>query len=113
MRRFLGGVDGVGSAPAARLALVRLLVGGYTLVYLVKRRAKFRRVNRTDPKLFAPVGPVRALNRPVAAPVADARRDQEFTLGGIGGVDEPAQRERRGQDCLTHDESLSAGPADQ
>ena len=73
--------------PAARLGLVRALVGGYTLVYLARRRKMLRKVARTDPTLFAPVGPVRVLRRPVPAPVADALNDATlvstalFTLG--------------------------------
>ena len=73
--------------PAARLGLVRALVGGYTLHYLARRRKMLRKVARTDPELFAPVGPVRVLRRPVPAPVADALNDATlvsaalFTLG--------------------------------
>ena len=63
------------SAPAARLGLVRALVGGYTLVYLARRRKMLRKVVRTDPAMFEPVGPVRALRRPVPPPVADALND--------------------------------------
>ncbi|GAA5160535.1 hypothetical protein GCM10023321_43400 [Pseudonocardia eucalypti] len=75
------------SAPARRLGLVRAVVGGYTLVYLLKQRKKFRRLGRTDPSLFAPVGPVCALRKPLPAPVADALLDATvassalFTLG--------------------------------
>jgi hypothetical protein len=39
-------------------------VGGYTMAYLAPRRQMLRRVVRTGPELFAPVGPVRALARP-------------------------------------------------
>lgn len=75
------------AAPAARLGLIRALVGGYTFYYLARRRKMLRQVVRTDPELFAPVGPVRALSRPVPAPVADTLNDATlvstalFTLG--------------------------------
>lgn len=69
----------VDTAPAHRLGLVRLLVGGYTLRYLWRQRDKHRRLSRTDPAHFAPVGPVRVLRRPLPAPVADALTDA--TLG--------------------------------
>lgn len=75
------------ATPAARLGLVRALVGGYTFYYLARRRKMLREVVRTDPELFTPVGPVRALSRPVPAPVADTLNDAAlvstalFTLG--------------------------------
>jgi hypothetical protein len=75
------------ATPAARLGLVRALVGGYTFYYLARRRKMLREVVRTDPELFTPVGPVRALSRPVPAPVADTLNDATlvstalFTLG--------------------------------
>jgi hypothetical protein len=77
----------VRAVPAARTGLVRALVGGYTLVYLGRRRQMFREVTRTDPALFKPVGPVRALRKPLPPPVADALSDATlvstalFTLG--------------------------------
>lgn len=76
--------------PAARIGLVRALVGGYTLAYLVPRREMLRRVVRTEPELFAPVGPVRMLARPLRPTVADALNDATlvstalFTLGAGG-----------------------------
>ena len=76
--------------PAARLGLVRVLIGGYTLHYLLRRRRMFRDVVRTGPELFAPVGPVRVLARPVPPAVADALNDATlvstalFTLGAGG-----------------------------
>ncbi|MDQ3154779.1 MAG: hypothetical protein M3R63_24635 [Actinomycetota bacterium] len=63
------------ATPPARLGLVRALVGGYTLVYLARRRRMFRRVVRTERALFAPVGPVRALHRPLPPRVADVVND--------------------------------------
>jgi len=65
----------VSATPANRLALVRALVGGYTLYYLGRRRAMFHEVARTDPKAFCPVGPVRVLRRPMPPRVADAITD--------------------------------------
>ncbi|WP_211241421.1 hypothetical protein [Pseudonocardia spinosispora] len=73
--RALKGLGGVVAAPPARLGMVRLLIGGYTFYYLRKRRDAFHRLNRTDPALFAPVGPVRVLRKPIPAPVADALND--------------------------------------
>jgi hypothetical protein len=76
--------------PAARLGLVRLLVGAYTLQHLLSRRRLFRDLVRNRPELFAPVGPVRVLARPVPPAVADALNDATlvstalFTLG-VGG----------------------------
>ncbi|MDQ3763440.1 MAG: hypothetical protein M3460_17970 [Actinomycetota bacterium] len=76
--------------PAARIGLVRVLVGGYTLHYLARRWLLLREVVRTEPALFAPVGPVRVLQKPVPPAVADALNDATlistalFTLG-IGG----------------------------
>lgn len=59
-------------APATQLALQRVVLGAYTAQYLGRRVKMLRAVHRTDPELFAPVGPVRALSRPVAPAVADA-----------------------------------------
>jgi hypothetical protein len=76
--------------PPARLGLVRVLVGGYTLMHLLSRRRLFRDLVRNRAELFAPVGPVRVLARPVPPPVADALNDATlvstalFTLG-VGG----------------------------
>lgn len=58
-------------APAARLGVQRVLVGGYTGYYLAKRIGMLRRVHRTDPALFRPVGPARILQRPLPPRVAD------------------------------------------
>lgn len=72
---------------AARPGLLRAANGAYTAWYLSKRVDLFRQVHRTDPELFAPVGPVRVLTRPLPAPVADAiyyatlATDVAFTLG--------------------------------
>jgi hypothetical protein len=52
-------------APARRLALLRILTGGWALLHFGRRRGMLRRVARTDPALFEPVGVVRALDRPL------------------------------------------------
>lgn len=70
--RTLGRVTG---APPERLGVARLLIGGYTLHYLGKRREMLRKVSRTDPALFAPMGPVRALRQPTPPRVADLIND--------------------------------------
>lgn len=78
--------------PAARLGLVRVLIGGYTLQYLLCRRRLFRNMVRTRPELFAPVGPARILARPLPPAVADALNDATlasaalFSLGTGGPV---------------------------
>ena len=91
MNKIVGGawngLKEINAAPASRLGLVRALVGGYTLYYLLKRRKMFKKVVRTDPELFSPVGPVRVLPKPVPVAVADALNDATlvttalFTLG--------------------------------
>lgn len=63
------------TVPAARPALVRIAVGAYTLHYLGRRRRMLREVARTDSALFAPVGPVRVLPRPLPPAVADGIAD--------------------------------------
>jgi hypothetical protein len=86
-KKLVSGLWEVADTPASRLGVIRALVGGYTLYYLFKRRDMFRRVVRTDPELFAPVGPVRVLPKPIPAPVADVLNDATlvstalFTLG--------------------------------
>src|ERR1051326_5220523 len=46
------------SAPATRPALLRILVGSYTLWYLVPRLDMLMKVAQSDHRLFAPVGVV-------------------------------------------------------
>ncbi len=46
-------------APPARLAVLRILAGGYCVRYLWRRRAMLRRVSKLDASLFDPVGVVR------------------------------------------------------
>jgi hypothetical protein len=75
------------AAPARRLGLARLVVGSYTTWYLARQRSKFHRLAGQDPGLFAPVGPVRVLDRPLPPPVAKKITDATlvssalFTLG--------------------------------
>jgi hypothetical protein len=74
-------------APASRLGMARFVLGGYTLWYLTRQRNKFRKLASSDPALFAPVGPVRVLDKPLPAPVAHTVIDATvastalFTLG--------------------------------
>jgi hypothetical protein len=58
--------------PAARLALLRILTGGWALAHFSRRQGMLRRVGRTDPALFEPVGVVRALDRPLDPKTYDA-----------------------------------------
>jgi hypothetical protein len=52
-------------APATRLALLRILAGGWALLHFGRRRKMLGRVARTDEALFAPVGVVKLLDRPL------------------------------------------------
>lgn len=52
-------------APAERPAVLRVLVGAYALYYLGRRYGMLMKIARTDPALFAPVGVVSALEKPV------------------------------------------------
>jgi hypothetical protein len=52
-------------APATRLALLRILAGSWALAHFGRRRTMLSRVARTDPALFAPVGVVKLLDRPL------------------------------------------------
>lgn len=63
------------TAPAERLAALRVLVGGFALVYLLVRLPHLVDVARLAdeaPQRFAPVGPLRLLDAPVAPTVAIA-----------------------------------------
>jgi hypothetical protein len=51
--------------PAARPAVLRVLVGGYALYYLTRRYSMLLKVARTDPALFRPVGVVSVLEKPL------------------------------------------------
>lgn len=52
-------------APARRLAVLRLLVGGYALGYLVVRFGHFVSVSAMSPQQWKPVGPVALLAAPL------------------------------------------------
>lgn len=60
------------AAPPARLGAVRVLVAGYSLLYLGRRYRLIRRLAEADPKEFAPVGVVAALDRPLPPEVVKA-----------------------------------------
>jgi len=83
-------------APAARPAVLRIVNGVYTASYLGRRIRMFGKIHRTDPGLFEPVGPVRALRRPLPPLVADALvgaslvADVAFTLGVRHRISGPA-----------------------
>lgn len=60
------------AAPAERLAVLRLAVGGFALYYLGSRVEMFADVARTDPALFDPIGVVWFLGAPIPPLAADA-----------------------------------------
>jgi len=72
--------------PPRRLAVFRILVGVWTLVYVGRRRRMFERVARTE-GLFQPVGPAKALGRPLSRAAFSAllRVNQLATLAFILG----------------------------
>jgi hypothetical protein len=59
-------------APAERLAMLRVLVGGYALVYLIVRATHLLSYAGLDPMLFQPVGVVSILPRPLLPVVVQA-----------------------------------------
>ncbi len=76
--------------PATRLGMVRAAIGAYSLYYLARRRRLLREVVRTDPELFAPVGPARVLSRPLPPAVADVLNEATLVSSavfalGVGG----------------------------
>ena len=89
VRRLAGRLDRriLPDTPATRPAVLRIATGAYTAWYLRPRIRMFAKVHRTDPSLFAPVGPCRVLRRPLPPRVADAlvwatvASDVAFTLG--------------------------------
>jgi hypothetical protein len=52
-------------APATRLALLRITAGGWALLHFARRWPMLSRVASTDHALFAPVGVVKLLDRPL------------------------------------------------
>ncbi|SDD69027.1 hypothetical protein [Auraticoccus monumenti] len=73
MRAWLQALDraALPATAAAAPARLRVATGLYTSWYLSRRVRMFRRIHRTDPALFAPVGPVRVLRRPLPPVLAD------------------------------------------
>ncbi|WP_437736120.1 HTTM domain-containing protein [Sorangium sp. So ce1335] len=67
MRRLFDRFDRAffAEAPAERLAIVRLLVGGFALVYLCVRAVHLQRVGHLPPDGFRPVGVVSVLSAPL------------------------------------------------
>lgn len=58
-------------APAERLATLRLVLGVYTLCYLLPRLGMYREISRQPIELFEPVGVVSWLNTPLLPTVFD------------------------------------------
>jgi hypothetical protein len=52
-------------APAARPAILRILVGVYILYYLARRFPMYLKIAGSDPSLFKPVGVVSHLEKPI------------------------------------------------
>ncbi|MBA2450365.1 MAG: hypothetical protein H0V51_20310 [Chloroflexi bacterium] len=52
-------------APAGRLAVLRILVGGFVFSYLGRRYSMLLRIAGSDPCLFRPVGTAALLDRPM------------------------------------------------
>ncbi|WP_437783403.1 HTTM domain-containing protein [Sorangium sp. So ce1097] len=67
MRRLLDRLDRAffAEAPAERLAIVRLLVGGFALVYLCVRAVHLQRVGHLPPEGFRPIGVISVLSAPL------------------------------------------------
>lgn len=74
-------------APARRLALLRILVGVWTLHYVGRRKRMFERVAGTDETLFRPVGPAAVLTRPLSPTAFQAllRLNQVSNVAFIAG----------------------------
>jgi hypothetical protein len=69
MSSLLRTVDGLWfeKAPAARPAMLRVVVGVYVLYYLARRYTMFVSIARSEPSLFKPVGVASVLDKPVPA----------------------------------------------
>ncbi|WP_437877706.1 HTTM domain-containing protein [Sorangium sp. So ce513] len=67
MRRLLDRFDRAffAEAPAERLAIVRLLVGAFALVYLCVRAVHLQRVGHLPPEGFRPIGVISVLSAPL------------------------------------------------
>lgn len=58
-----------GEMPAVRLAVARILVGAFTLIYMVPRLPMLKNVASSPAELYAPVGVAAAIASPLPAPV--------------------------------------------
>ncbi len=58
------------AAPAERLALLRILVGAYTLAYLLAHAGMFAEMSGTAEADFRPVGILRWMEKPISADIA-------------------------------------------
>jgi hypothetical protein len=70
-----GKLAAIATAPATRLAVTRVLIGGYTVAKFARTRSGNKQIVRQDQKHFQPVGPVRVLRQPLKPCVADALND--------------------------------------
>jgi hypothetical protein len=68
MKRFLRRLDQFWfpEAPAARLAVLRILVGGFAFCLVAANYTMWGHIGHTSPALFAPVGVVGLLDHPLA-----------------------------------------------
>ena len=69
--------------PVARLRLLRIVVGGYALVYLVARVGHLNAVVGYPANVFRPVGVVRALEQPLSAASVYAAYALAVLTGGL------------------------------
>jgi hypothetical protein len=60
------------AAPASRLALLRIVIGGYALYWVTDHFDSYMRIADTSRSLFEPVGPVSLLASPLPPPVFGA-----------------------------------------
>ncbi len=72
----------VPTAPPERLAVLRILVGGFAVVYLLIGAPGFLSLADADPRRFEPVGVLAPLTRPVAAGVLVVA----YTVAVVAGV---------------------------
>lgn len=74
MKRFTSQLEGFwfSGAPAARPAILRLLVGAFAFWYLLPRYSMFVALGRSDPSMFEPVGVASLLPGPIPAGVFQA-----------------------------------------
>jgi len=70
-----------GEAPPARLAWLRILIGGYAVFYLISRFGAFTNVVRFHALEFTPVGPTTLLAAPLDAPWVFASMALSIALG--------------------------------